>query len=81
MFIIKPKVGFIVLPNVKKKFNDGNWRNRYKKIADKFIKSRFCKIKNCTCKNNICFTSITAPQKPSNGSCTQRMKNISSHLK
>ena len=69
-----------VLPccQIKKKFTEGNWRNRDKKIADKLTKSRFCKIKNCACENNIC---ITATQKSSNGARAQRMKTISSNLK
>ena len=54
-----------------KKFTRGNWRNRDKKIADKFTKSKFCKIKNYVCENNKCFTSIMGPQKSSNGTCAQ----------
>ena len=47
-----------ILPccQILKKFTEGNWRNRDKKIADKFTKSKFCKIKNCASENNICFT-------------------------
>ena len=53
-FIMQLKASFTVLP-IKKKITEGNWRNRDKKITDKFTKSRFCKIKNCACENNICF--------------------------
>ena len=73
--IIKLKVGFTVLPNLKK-FTEGNWRNRDKKIANKFRKSRFCKIKNYACENNICLTSITAPQKSSNSTRTKNENYI-----
>ena len=73
-FIIKLKVGFTVLPNLKKKFTEENWRNRGKNIVNKLTKSRFWKINNCACENYICFTSITAPQKSSNGARVQRMK-------
>ena len=34
-FIMKLTAGFTMLPNLKK-FTEGNWRNRDKKIADKF---------------------------------------------
>ena len=75
MFIIKLKVGFTVLPNFKK-IHQRKLRNRDKKIANKFTKSRLCKINNCTCENNICFTSITAPQKSSNGMRTKNENYI-----